>query len=163
MKFYAIAACDYQGGIGYQGNLPWSLPGETKFFRQQTLNQTLVMGHRTYSTLPKNLLINRIFIVLTNQNRVSENPSLFYARNDSHCLKLAQQFSYQKAYVIGGESTFTLFFSKRIIHTLYLSLITGVYVSDTFFPKKYLRDACQKESFYKGQGFEVFRYIFSEG
>ena len=162
MKLYGIAACDTQGGMGYQGTLPWDLPQEKAFFRKQTLHQTLIMGHTTYLGLPQSLLLNRDFIVLTKTNKESLTPHLFYARDDLESLQLAKQFPRQKSYVIGGSLIFNLFFSKKAIYELYLTFIPGTYLSDTFFPLHYLKDALQKTLFYKEKGFEVFRYVFSE-
>ena len=62
-----IWAEDKNGLIGEAGSLPWSLPADMKFFKETTMNDVVVMGRKTYESIPKRPLKNRINIVLTKQ------------------------------------------------------------------------------------------------
>lgn len=64
----AIMACDYYGGIGKSGQLPWeSLDSDMQRFVELTRGCTIVMGHKTWVSLPKRPLPNRKNIVVTRQ------------------------------------------------------------------------------------------------
>ncbi len=50
--------------IGNQNQLPWSVPEDLKFFREQTKGKILVMGRKTFQSLPKPLP-GRVHLVVT--------------------------------------------------------------------------------------------------
>lgn len=63
-----IVACDPTGGIGYNNSLPWEkIENDLARFKKLTTGQTVVMGRKTYDSLPKKPLPNRLNIVLTTQ------------------------------------------------------------------------------------------------
>jgi dihydrofolate reductase len=62
----AIIACDAHGGIGKNNQLPWaSLDNDLQRFKALTQNATVVMGHKTWASLPKKPLPNRRNIVVS--------------------------------------------------------------------------------------------------
>ena len=62
-----IAAIGKNNELGLNNNLIWHLPGDLKFFKENTINKSIVMGLNTFKSLP-NLLKNRNHIVITHQN-----------------------------------------------------------------------------------------------
>lgn len=52
MPLTMIVAMARNGVIGKDGSLPWRIPEDLRFFRQATLGHTLIVGRRTYETLP---------------------------------------------------------------------------------------------------------------
>lgn len=162
MRLFAIAACDLQGGIGYKGRLPWDIPEEKEFFREQTFNQAMIMGYRTYLGIPQVLLKNRTSIVLTKKDVKSFSSNLYYVQNEALCRQLVEKIGSSKVFVIGGGEIFEMFFSQRIVCELFLSWVQGVYKSDTFFPLHYLGNVLHKKFLFARKKFKVFRYIFPE-
>ena len=62
----AIMACDPNGGVGYENGLPWhSLEGDLARFKQFTEGNTVLMGRRTWLSLPVKPLPNRTNIVFS--------------------------------------------------------------------------------------------------
>jgi len=57
--FNLIAAVDFNRGIGYQGNIPWYIKEELKYFKKVTGNSPIIMGRKTWDSLPKKPLPNR--------------------------------------------------------------------------------------------------------
>ncbi|MCS7009423.1 MAG: dihydrofolate reductase [Chthoniobacterales bacterium] len=51
----AIAAVSANGVIGNKGSLPWHLPADLRFFKQTTLGHIVLMGRRTFDSLPRPL------------------------------------------------------------------------------------------------------------
>ena len=64
-----IVAMDANRVIGYKNKLPWYIPDDLKNFKQLTSNNVVVMGRKTYESLPfQHGLPNRINVVVSSQN-----------------------------------------------------------------------------------------------
>ncbi|WP_107928434.1 dihydrofolate reductase [Neisseria animaloris] len=66
-KITLIAACADNGCIGIDNTMPWHLPEDFAFFRTYTSGKPVVMGRKTWESLPKKPLPNRRNIVITRQ------------------------------------------------------------------------------------------------
>lgn len=100
---HIIAAIDKQNGIGFENKLLFWLPNDLKRFKALTTGNTIIMGRRTFESLPKGALPNRRNIVLSTQKNISYQgteifPSLEIALNN--CGKD------EEIYIIGGESVY---------------------------------------------------------
>ena len=62
MKLSIIAAVGSNYELGYQNNLIWHLKGDMKFFKEKTIGHTIIMGRKTFESLPK-LLPERKHII----------------------------------------------------------------------------------------------------
>ena len=79
MDYNLIVACSNNYGIGNNGKLPWNIPNDLKRFSKLTKgngNNAIVMGRKTWDSLPIKPLPNRINIIYT-----VNNVSNFYALN----------------------------------------------------------------------------------
>lgn len=65
---FAIAAMSRNGIIGNGGNIPWRIADELRFFRRMTLGSVVIMGRRTFESLPRPL-DGRVNVVLTRHPR----------------------------------------------------------------------------------------------
>lgn len=66
--FTIIAAIGRSNELGKDGDLIWHLPSDMKFFRETTSGHTIIMGRKTFESLPKGALPNRRNIVLSRQD-----------------------------------------------------------------------------------------------
>ncbi len=62
-----IVATDQNNLIGKDNDMPWHIPADLKRFKAITTGHTIVMGRKTYDSLPKKPLPNRHHVVLTRQ------------------------------------------------------------------------------------------------
>ena len=64
-----VYACDLKGGIGKDGDLPWKQSTDLQHFKRVTLGGTIVMGRKTWESIPSQYqpLNNRINVVLTSR------------------------------------------------------------------------------------------------
>ena len=53
MKFSGIVAMSENGVIGLNNQLPWSIPEELKHFKELTMNKTLIVGRKTFESIPR--------------------------------------------------------------------------------------------------------------
>lgn len=64
-KIIGIMACDSQGVIGNKGQMPWSYTKEFEYFYQTVKNNIIVMGRKTFDSIPAKILKNCICIVFS--------------------------------------------------------------------------------------------------
>nr|ALC77309.1 FolA [Rickettsia endosymbiont of Ixodes pacificus] len=64
-KIIGIMACDPQGVIGNKGQIPWSYSKEFEYFYQTVKNNIIVMGRKTFDSIPAKILKNCICIVFS--------------------------------------------------------------------------------------------------
>ena len=129
MKIELIWAQDQNGGIGKEGKLPWHISEDLKNFKKITSGFPVVMGRKTWESLPFKPLPGRRNIVLS--SRTIKDVEV-YNSIEKCCEKLMQD-SIKKIFVIGGQSIYESFYSKA--SALHLTIINeDVEGIDTFFP-----------------------------
>ena len=121
---YARAA---NGAIGNEGDLPWRLPADLKRFKALTMGKPMVMGRKTFESLP-GLLPGRRHIVLTHDARW-QAAGAEVAHTPEAALGLAGKGTIA---VIGGAVVFELFLPMAA--RVELTQIHADYEGDTFMP-----------------------------
>lgn len=135
-----IIATDQNFGIGINNSIPWDCPADMRYFKEQTIKSTVVMGRKTFESLGrKGGLPNRFNVVVSSSwkyghgNVVSKplesvisdicNP-VFVDGDD--------------IWIIGGASIYKelLPYVDEVHHTM----IDSVYDCDTFFDMSFLDD-----------------------
>lgn len=125
----AIMACDSQGGVGNNGNLPW--PHNKKdlmHFKKLTAGHTVVMGSGTWNSgMPKPLPNRRNMVATRNPNFEAPGAELLLGDISQGLTTLAQSST---VYIIGGAILLHELIDEIAI--LHLTRITGKYDCDTF-------------------------------
>lgn len=104
MQLILIAALDQRGAIGHEDKLLFWLPNDLKRFKALTTGHTILMGRKTFESLPNGALPNRRNIVLS-RNTSLELPGaeVFASLDDA----LASCTADEDVYVIGGAQIYT--------------------------------------------------------
>lgn len=126
-----VYAQDLEGGIGYQGTLPWDLPNDMKFFKETTMGHTMLMGRKTFDGMNQRLLPGRKTVVMTrNKDYGQDIEGLQVVHNVEEVLELAKD---QELMVIGGAHVFLdlIDYADRIVRTV----IEGNFPHDVFMPQ----------------------------
>lgn len=130
MSFSIIAAIGKNNELGKDNNLIWNLPGDMKFFRETTSNHTIIMGRRTFESLPK-MLPNRHHIVISSSTNFPSEVEVFKNINDFF---KKYKDSSEELFVIGGGSIYELFINYA--DKIYLTEIDAIEKSaSVYFPK----------------------------
>ncbi len=130
MEIHLIWAQDINGGIGKDGKLPWHLSEDLKNFKKITSGYPVIMGRKTWDSLPIKPLPNRRNIILSN----SKFKNLEVYNNVEKCIDELKQSDITKIFVIGGSTIYEQFFEYAThLHITIISLKTENI--DTFFPK----------------------------
>lgn len=123
----AIAAVSLNGVIGKNGDLPWRIPGELKWFKKITMGHILVMGRKTWNSLP-GLLPGRENWVLSSKSIKKDGIHVF--KNFNQVLETAGE---RTVFVIGGGQIYSSFLPQ--CNELYITEVQQhIENGDTFFP-----------------------------
>ena len=106
MDIHLIWAQDENGGIGQDGKLPWHISEDLKNFKALTVNSTIIMGRKTWDSLPIKPLPNRKNIILSRTKRCNE---ITYSSFEE-CMHKIKKQDLDKIFIIGGRSIYKLFF-----------------------------------------------------
>ncbi len=122
-----VVARARNGAIGRDGALPWRLPGDLKHFKAVTMGSAMVMGRRTFDSLP-GLLPGRRHIVLTRDPEFRA-PGAQVARSADEALAFAGR---DPVSVIGGAEIIALFMARA--DAVELTEVHDDPEADTFMP-----------------------------
>jgi dihydrofolate reductase len=122
-----VVARAANGAIGLNGGLPWRLPADMKHFKAVTTGTAMVMGRRTFESLPR-LLPGRRHIVLT-RDPAWRADGAEAARTPDEALALAGD---EPVSVIGGTAVIALFLPRA--DTIELTEVHSEPEADTFMP-----------------------------
>jgi len=99
-----VVARAINGTIGKDGKMPWHLPGDLRHFKQVTMGSAMVMGRKTFDSLP-GLLPGRRHVVLTrDRNWSAPGAEVVHGVDDA-----VEKAGDEKVSVIGGAEIFHLF------------------------------------------------------
>ena len=129
MTLHIIAAVAQNRAIGHHNKLIYWLPADLKRFKALTTGHTIIMGRRTFESLPKGALPHRRNIVLSRTATHFEGCDVFSSLSEA----LASCLSESDVYIIGGESLYIEAMSHA--HDLLLTEIDHTPEdADAFFP-----------------------------
>jgi dihydrofolate reductase len=134
-----IAARSTNNIIGLNGVLPWHIPEDLKFFKQQTLHKPMIMGRKTRDSFGIKPLPNRPHIVISRDSHYAAEGSVVFNNFDSalfHAQELNQALNTEseqnEIYVIGGGSLY--FQVAKMVDRFIISEINITLEGDTYFP-----------------------------
>jgi dihydrofolate reductase len=134
MKFTGIIAMSQNRVIGDKGKLPWHYAEDLKFFKQQTINGHLIMGHNTWKGMGILALKSRITWVMMRKNdygwtSLIDEPRSAMVNIITDSVQLPPQYNYL---VAGGLEIYNLFMPR--IDEFFVTYIKKDYEGDTVMP-----------------------------
>ncbi|MFM9280189.1 dihydrofolate reductase [Paenibacillus jiagnxiensis] len=128
MSISMIWAMDKNGTIGRDNALPWRLPRDMAFFKEQTLDKMVLMGRKTWESFGGKSLPQRNNVVLTRDSDYTANGADVIHSLDEG-LKLAER---EQLMIIGGAEIYKLFWPYA--DELIVTHIDEAFEGDTVFP-----------------------------
>ena len=129
----AIVAVDNNFGIGFNGQLLEHIPEDLKFFKELTSNNFIVMGRKTWDSLPKKPLPNRQHLVITSNPAAYQNTENVLFVTMGQAKLIMKQQKGLTFFVIGGGQIYEKLLP--MCDTVYLTHIHKDYENvDTYFP-----------------------------
>ncbi len=115
--------------IGLDNRLPWRLSADLKRFKALTLGKPMLMGRRTWESLPGLLPGRQHIIVTSDKDYHAEGCSVVHAIDDA----LLAAGDVAEVMVIGGAALYKQMLP--LAQRIYLTLVHAVIKGDTFFPE----------------------------
>lgn len=129
-----------QSGIGLDNALPWHHREDMLYFKRLTMaapvnrQNAVIMGRRTWESLPKSPLPRRLNIVVSTQPGFPLPEGVLLAQSLEHALGLATMASAYRTFVIGGEQLYQVALLHHRLQAIYLTRLAAPMACDRFFP-----------------------------
>jgi len=148
MRVSAVVAASENGVIGREGGLPWHVSSDMKLFKEITLGKPVIMGRRTWQSLPRKPLPGRRNIVITRQQDfIADGAELAHSVDEA----LQMCASEPEVSIIGGGQIYADAMART--DRIYLTRIHLEVEGDTLLPE--LKDSewqeVERRSFAKGE------------
>ena len=160
-----ILACDNRGLIGNGSKIPWYFSEDFKHFKETTAGSTVMMGRKTWESLPRKPLPGRDNYILSRNMRLDqfalEMPSVdvFVSVEDAYADWQKKHSETKDLFVIGGAQIYHEALSKLPVSEVWLTLVYGDHEGDTFFDMEYLKDEVWNiDIIKKTENFEIQRW-----
>lgn len=124
-----IVAVSENYGIGKNNSLLFHLPADLKYFKEKTTGRVVIMGEKTYFSLPKRPLPNRTTIVLSGSPSFNED-GIIIVRSLKELLEKVKAFNKEDVFVCGGASVYNLLLDY--CDKAYITKIYKTTPADTF-------------------------------
>lgn len=143
--FDIVVAADEEDGIGKGSDLPWRLPGDTKFLKRITSNtadaskhNAVIMGRKTFETIPPRFrpLKGRLNVVVTrNADYAVPDGAVAVTSIDAALAHIDNDPTIERTFVLGGGEIYRLAIDMPECRRIYLTRVEGKHGCDAFFPK----------------------------
>lgn len=121
--------------IGIENDLPWRLSNDLKWFKKTTFGKPILMGRKTFKSLP-GLLPGRVHIILTrNLDFTLDDGIVTHTLDEAIAAGKTAAIAAKadEVVIIGGAEIYRLTLPQ--IDRLYLTLVHTEIAGDTFFPE----------------------------
>lgn len=126
-----ITAASSNYVIGKDGDLPWNLPSDLKYFKEITQGHSVIMGRKSWESIPEKFrpLPNRKNIIITRNSGYSTNLDAL-VRNDLRATIEEQSNIDEEVFIIGGSEIYKEAF--KFVSRVYLTRVFEEFDGDTF-------------------------------
>ena len=146
----AIAAVSQNGVIGKKGDLPWRIPGELKWFKKITMGHIMVMGRKTWDSLP-GILPGRENWVLSSTLKEKSGIKIFSSFESA-----LNEAGSRTIFIIGGGQIYSSLLPQ--CNELYITEVQQVIENgDAFFPS-FEKDFIPTETLEKNKEFIIKKW-----
>lgn len=121
--------------IGKDNKLPWHIPEDLKFFKKVTNGKIMIMGRKTFESLP-GILPNRLHIVISRNNYVSDEADTVFVHSIDEALNAAKKFIPKygdDVCIVGGGEIYRQ--TMDITDRIYLTVIDQEFEGDAKYPE----------------------------
>ncbi len=123
-----IVAHDKNRVIGLNNKMPWHLPGDLQYFKEQTMGKPMIMGRKTFESIGRPLPGRRNIVITRNADYTAKGIEVVHSLEDA----LALVKDEPEIMIIGGEQIFRE--ALPLADRLYVTEIHHTFEGDTYFP-----------------------------
>ena len=151
-----IVAVSDDWGIGRNNDLLWNIPEDLRRFKRLTTGKTIIMGKKTWESLPKKPLPNRKNVVITDiPDEQIEGAVMAYSIPDA----VNKCEGGEESFIIGGGSIYRQF--MPLADRLYITHVHSKTPADIYFPEIDMQiwEVAEKEDFPPMENNPPYTYI----
>lgn len=127
MNLIVAVSSDY--AIGKDNKLLFNIPSDLAYFKEKTINKVVVMGEKTYFSLPRRPLPKRITIVLSDNEKFKDD-NVIIVRNLQQLFDEVKKYNTDDVFVCGGASIYNLLMDYCKI--AYVTKVNASVPADTY-------------------------------
>jgi len=134
MMISLIVAASINNVIGKNNQLPWHLPNDMKYFKNNTWGMPVIMGRKTFESFGAGPLPGRMNVVISRQAALPHaDPKVKVAATLRQAIDMAATADCKEVFVIGGAQVYAeaIAWADRI----YLTRVEAVIEGDVYFPE----------------------------
>lgn len=120
--------------IGSNGTIPWYCPKDLQRFKQITMGKTIIMGRKTWDSLPRKPLPGRINVVISRQPHQFDNKNVIFSDSLQNALDISYVLN-NEIFVIGGSEIYKQALKHSHLDKIFITEIKEKFDGDTYFPK----------------------------
>lgn len=143
MKIYVIAAISRNRALGYQGKLIYNIREDLQRFRRLTERHTVIMGRKTFESLPNgalplrhNIVISRTLPEADTNDWTSDDTTLDVCTSLDESLDICRKRNEREVFIIGGASIYQQIVDMGIADKFYMTEVDDIpEKADCFFPE----------------------------
>ncbi|HEU4469812.1 MAG TPA: dihydrofolate reductase [Flavisolibacter sp.] len=125
-----LLAADEGNVIGKDNQLPWHLPNDLRYFKNQTWGMPILMGRKTFDSIGKPLQGRKSIVITRNSSWQHEGVDTVHSVEEA--IQKARTYGAKEIFVIGGAEIFNTAFPMA--GRIYLTRIHHRFEGDAFFP-----------------------------
>ena len=131
----AIVAVSENQVIGIDNDLPWRLSNDLKWFKKTTMGKPIIMGRKTFESLPGPLPGRTSIVITRDPDFKAEGVIVTHTLESAFEIgnEAAKQMNAREVVVIGGAEIFRLCLDQ--LDRIYLTRVHATIDGDTFFPE----------------------------
>ena len=130
-----IAAVDKNNAMGKDNKLLFHIKEDLLFFKETTINHTIIMGRKTFESLPGVLPLRKHIILTRDKNYKVNDPQVKIESSLKSILEDLKDKD-EEVFIIGGGEIFEQVMESGLVDKIYLTIINkSVEDADTFFPQ----------------------------
>lgn len=125
-----VAFTNKHFGIGKNGSIPWYIPDDLKRFSNITKDSTVIMGRKTWESLPNKPLENRFNIVISSEPLIGYIDAV--SMNMYTVIEYIENYKKDNIFIIGGEEIYKKF--MKYADYIYATVVYNDIACDRYFP-----------------------------
>ena len=124
-----IVAADLNGAIGIRNKMPWHLPADLANFKKLTIGKKIIMGRKTFESLPGILPDRQHIIITRNKNYKAKGCVVVNSLREA-----IDHVGSHEAFIVGGGDIYRQAMDMKVVSKIHLTIVdTKLKNADTFF------------------------------
>ncbi len=115
--------------IGHRQGIPWRLSEDMRLFKRLTMGHPILMGRRTWESLPRPLPGRQNIVLTRRQDYAAAGAQVIHSLEELETMELMDP----EVMVIGGAEIYALMLPR--MQRLHVSEVQGEFEADTYFPE----------------------------